>query len=358
MDKAHPLSILIAGQSEARLHMAGIRQLAQDLQISIGTVSRALNGKSDVNPETRKRVLEAAERLGYVPNQSGRSLRKGATGVVGFMVQTGPEISSQGDSFFMSVFDGVQSVLSRHQLDLVALLCSSEEDPNAYLRRTVARGFADAIILSATRRRDERFELLHRHQIPFISLGRSLTDVGQPWIDLDFEGMAEIAVERLVKAGHKQIGVIWPHGDLHLGYLFVDRCREVLARHGLSLHDDHVFRAKPSEAGGYAVAQEIVSRITRPSAVVLVNETLVTGLYKGLEEHGIKPGSDIAIIGRYSPQAQYLSPTLTCFDLSLRELGISLAETLLSTLPGISTGAGDTVRRRVWPMSLIEGSSG
>ncbi len=358
MDIAVVLSILVLLTDRIRFSMTGIRQLAEHLQISIGTVSRALNGKADVNPETRKRVLEAAEELGYVPNQSGRSLRKGTTGVVGFMMQTGPEITSQGDTFFMSVFDGVQSVLSRHNLDLVALLCSSEEDPNAHLQRTVARGFADAIILSATRRHDERFELLHRHRIPFISLGRSLTDVGHPWIDLDFEGMAETAIERLVASGHKQIGVIWPQGDLNLGYLFVDRCRAVLKRHGLALDDSHIFRAKPSEAGGYAVAGEIVSGTTRPTAVVLVNETLVTGLYKGLEERGIKPGRDIAIIGRYSPQAQYLSPALTCFTLSLRDLGVSLAETLLSRLPDYQTLYGDAVQRRIWPMSLVEGSSG
>nr|CAD6436335.1 LacI family transcriptional regulator [Rhizobium sp. Q54] len=338
--------------------MTGIRQLAEHLQISIGTVSRALNGKADVNPETRRRVLEAAAALGYVPNQSGRSLRKGTTGVIGFMMQTGPEITGQGDTFFMSVFDGVQSVLARHSLDLVALLCSSEEDPDAYLQRTVARGFADAIILSATRRRDERFALLHRHKIPFISLGRSLTDVGQPWIDLDFEGMAQTAMERLISGGHKKIGVIWPMGDLNLGYLFVDRCRAVLEQHGLSLDESHIFRARPSEAGGYTVAEEIASRPKRPTAVVLVNETLVTGLYKGLEEKGVKPGRDIAIIGRYSPQSQFLSPALTCFNLSLRDLGIALAETLLSTMPGYNDHYAEAAHRQVWPMTLVEGSSG
>lgn len=338
--------------------MTGIRQLADYLDISIGTVSRALNGKADVNAETRRRVLEAAEKLGYVPNQSGRSLRKGSTGVVGFMMQTGPEITSQGDAFFMSVFDGVQTVLSRHKLDLVALLCSSNEDPYAYLQRTVARGFADAIILSATRRNDARFELLHRHDIPFISLGRSLTDVGQPWIDLDFEGMAEVAIKRLVKAGHRDIGIIWPHGDLNLGYLFAERCREVLAEHGLALREDHIFRAKPSEAGGYAVAHEIASRSPRPSAIVLVNEILVTGLYKGLEDAGVKPGKDIAIIGRYSPQTQFLSPALTCFTLSLRDLGISLAEHLLSIMPAYQSHYLGQTPRVIWPMTLIEGTSG
>ena len=337
--------------------MKGIRQLAEHLDISIGTVSRALNGKTDVNPRTRQRVLEAAEKLGYVANQSGRSLRKGSTGVIGFMMQTGPEITGQGDTFFMSVFDGVQTVLARHNLDLVALLCSSSEDPDAYLQRTVARGFADAIILSATRRNDARFELLDRQNIPFISLGRSLTDVGQPWIDLDFEGMAETAMERLINAGHTDIGVVWPHGDLNLGYIFIERCRDVLARHNLTLRDEYIFRARPNEAGGYAVAQEIAARPNRPTAITLVNETLVTGLYKGLEEAGIKPGKDIAIIGRHSPHTQFLSPALTGFSLSLHDLGVSLAEGLLSVMPAYKDIYPATYRR-VWPMALIEGESG
>lgn len=338
--------------------MKGIRKLAEHLDISIGTVSRALNGKADVNEETRRRVMEAAARLGYVANQSGRSLRKGSTGVIGFMMQTGPEITGQGDTFFMSVFDGVQTVFARHKLDLVALLCSSDEDPDAYLQRVVARGFADAIILSATRLHDARFELLARHDIPFITLGRSQTDVGQPWIDLDFEGMAEIAIERLVGNGHKHIGLIWPYGDLNLSHLFVQRAREVLGRHGLSLSDQHIFRATPSETGGYGVARDIMACKTRPTAVVLVNETLVTGLYRGLEESGLTPGKDIAIVGRQSLQAQFLQPSLTCFALSLRDLGIGLAETLLSVMPEYQSHYPDATRRKIWPMELIEGKSG
>ena len=80
--------------------MVGIKRLAQHLDISIGTVSRALNGRPDVNEETRKRVLEAARELGYVPNQSGRSLRRGVTGVIGFMMQTGHEITGAGRHVF------------------------------------------------------------------------------------------------------------------------------------------------------------------------------------------------------------------------------------------------------------------
>ena len=337
--------------------MTGIRELAEHLDISIGTVSRALNGKPDVNEETRRRVLEAAEKLGYVANQAGRSLRKGATGIIGFMMQTGHDITGQGDTFFMRVFDGMQTVLARHKLDLVALLCSSEEDPDAYLKRIVARGFADGIILSATRYQDPRFELLHKTKIPFITLGRSQTDVGQPWYDLDFEGMAEDAIERLVARGHKRIAISRPHGDINLGHVFENHCRVVLARHGLELDPANVYRSDPNETGGYHVAQQVMKSRDRPSAIILLNEATVVGFYRGLQEVGLKPGKDIAVIGQYSPQAQFLNPVLTCFRPDLRGLGIALAESLLATMPDFTHHYPDAVRRRLWPMILIEGES-
>ncbi|PYE30386.1 LacI family transcriptional regulator [Rhizobium sp. PP-F2F-G38] len=336
----------------------GIRELAHYLDISIGTVSRALNGKKDVNGETRRRVLEAAERLGYVANQSGRALRKGSTGVIGFMMQTGHEITGQGDTFFMSVFDGVQTVFARHGLDLVALLCSSEEDPDAYLERVVARGFADGIMLSATRRIDKRFALLERRKIPFISLGRSLTDVGQPFIDLDFEGMAETVMTRLALRGHRRIAILRPHDDLNFANVFLQRCREVLAEHGLVLEDDLIFKASPNEAEGYRVGRELAALPDRPSAIVVLNDGSVAGVFQGLDAAGLTPGKDISVIGLHSPQARYLSPRLTCFDLSLRDLGIALAETLLASMPSYAALYPNAAHRKLWPMIFIDGDSG
>lgn len=90
--------------------MKGIRQLAEHLDISIGTVSRALNGKPDVNDETRRRVLAAAEELGYVANQSGRSLRQGMTNVIGLMLEVSRETVENSDDFFLGVTDGLQRV--------------------------------------------------------------------------------------------------------------------------------------------------------------------------------------------------------------------------------------------------------
>ena len=98
--------------------MTGIRQLANHLQLSIGTVSRALNGKADVNAQTRERVLKAAVELGYVPNQSGRSLRKGTTSTVGLILTQGNSLGENNDNFFFGVIHGLQAALKKHKLDL------------------------------------------------------------------------------------------------------------------------------------------------------------------------------------------------------------------------------------------------
>ena len=339
--------------------MTGIKRLAQRLNVSIGTVSRALNGKPDVSDKTRRRVMEEAAAMGYVPNQAGRALRKGSTGVVGFMMQTGSEITGEGDVFFMSVFDGVQTVFARHQLDLVALLCSSEEDPDAYLQRVVARGFADALIISATKREDHRIDFLASRKIPFIALGRSETDAGHPWLDLDFEGMAEAGVSRLIAKGHRRIGVFAPIDDVNLGFVFVDAYRKVLERHGIPFDPDMVFRAYPNTRGGHQIAHAIAAmpEDKRPTGFVLTNEVMNVGLYNGLYQVGLVPGRNFAVISRDSPQAAFLVPRLTCFRLSLRDLGIALAEALLATMPEYAATYPQGVVRRIVPLELVEGDS-
>jgi len=98
----------------------GIRELADHLELSIATASRALNDKGEVSADTRQRVIEAAARLGYSPHQAGRSLRQGRSSTVGLMLPAkGPEESyTLPLSFPLS--EGIQSVLARHAIDLVA----------------------------------------------------------------------------------------------------------------------------------------------------------------------------------------------------------------------------------------------
>jgi DNA-binding LacI/PurR family transcriptional regulator len=338
--------------------MKGIRQLAQHLDISIGTVSRALNGKADVNAETRRRVLQAAEELGYVANQSGRSLRQGTANAIGLMIESSPEVVDNSDNFFLGVVDGLQNVFSRHKLDLVLLPCPIDEDPHEYLKRIVARRMVDAMIITATQRTDRRIDLLVKTKIPFVTLGRSRETENHVWIDLDFEGAATCAIDRLVAKGHRRIAVAVPASDINLGYIFLDGYKAALARHGIDFDPGLVIHAKSSEQGGYHAGEAILQLEQRPTAVLLIYELMAIGLYRRLSEAGIIPGRDVAIVGfREGPQARFLQPALTCFRMSLRDLGVQLAKTLLASMPAYAHFYADCDRSTIWPLTLVPGES-
>jgi len=335
-----------------------IHDLAKHLNISIGTVSRALNGKSDVNPRTRERVIEAASRLGYSPNQSGRSLRQGTTGLVGFMVITNRDQESKGEAFFMQVFDGMQTYFRKCGLDLVVHFCGSEEDPLAYLKRNVERRLVDGIVISQTARTDPRIEYLAKRKVPFVAFGRSESTTAHSWIDLDFEGVAERAIDHLVKLGHTKIAVASSANDVNYGHLFIRACRASLVKRGLTLPDEYVIREPLTEAGGYSLGEKLLELPRRPSAIVLVNNIMAIGLYHKFQDAGLVPGRDMAIVGfDETPTRDFLKPSLTQFRISLTELGYWLAEQMAEMLEAKQSAKRRKHFGKIWPLEMTLGDS-
>lgn len=336
-----------------------IHDLAKHLNVSIGTVSRALNSRDDVSDETRRRVLAAAKRFGYSPNQSGRSLRRGATGMVGFMLIPDRARANAGEAFFMNVFDGLQSVLAKHSLDLVIYYCGADRDPETYAKRIVERGLVDGLIVSQTNRIDKRIDYLIRRKFPFIAFGRSRSGGEHSWIDLDFEGAAEQSIDLLYREGHRRIAVATSSDEVNFGYIFVDACRASLARRGAVLADELICREPMSEAGGYQLGDRLLACKDRPTAIVLVDSSMAIGLYTKLDEAGLAPGRDIAVVGfDLSPTyAQFLKPSLTQFRLSLVDLGRWLGEHMLTRIAAKKSGETAPLARKIWPMEIVLGGS-
>jgi DNA-binding LacI/PurR family transcriptional regulator len=337
--------------------MKDIRELAQHLDISIGTVSRALNNRPDVNKNTRKRVLEAALQFGYVPNQSGRSLRRGNTNAIGLMLELGTEASMGGDNFFMGVSEGIQEVIGRHNLDLILMPCGLKEDAVDYLQRMTARRFVDGLIISATRYDDPRIDFLIKSKIPFVTLGRSGDSKGFSWIDLDFAGVAYDAVMRLAAKGHRRIALA-NNTTANLGRVFAEGYHAGLAAAGLDADPALLLEVGSSEEGGAVAGRHMLAMDARPTAVILVHELMAVGLYHILEEAGVRPGEDMAIVGfRESPHSRFLRPNLSAYRLSLHELGVALGEALINEMPQFSPDQAPGCSSVIWPMEYLEGMS-
>jgi DNA-binding LacI/PurR family transcriptional regulator len=334
--------------------VSSIRDLARHLNISIGTVSRALNGRADVNAETRARVFAAAAELNYAPNQSGRSLRRGATHAVAFMLQPHPSDQQYGEPFFIPFITGLQAGLEERGLDLMVVMGAPGGYQQERLRRVVESRLADAVVLAQTRRKDERIDYLTDVGFPFATLGRSQSGgESYPSLDLDFEKAGREAVERLVAFGHRRIAAIRPL-DLNFGYLFLAGYRKGLRRRGIAPDPGLVFAGDINEAGGYAVTPEVMAGRDPPTAIIYNNDAMALGGCKALVEMGLRPGRDVAVIVIVdTPLCRYFSPALTSFRPTLEPLGRRLAEMLLAAMPAYAGSEGHRVIREVWPMELV-----
>lgn len=332
--------------------MTGIKALARHLDLSIGTVSRALNAKPDVSEATRARVLQAAHELGYRPNHSGRSLRNGRTSTIGLVLETGNASSLSGDNFFVYLVDEMKATLDALGYDLILLPCHSADDPTTFLERLIRRGLVDAVVITATRPQDARIALLVESGTPFLALGRSETPGDYAWIDLDFEGVARVGVAELVRLGHRRIAVAAPRRNVNLANVYLDAYRAAVTEAGLEVDESLIFRVSTSENGGLEVGDRILGMRDRPTAVLLNHELMAIGLYSCLQRDGLTPGRDLSIIGfRQNPQTGFLQPSLACFALDVRAVGRAVGEIAVKLT---ETGMGV---RRIWQMDYVPGES-
>ena len=311
----------------------GIRQLAGELQLSIGTVSRALNDRPDVNPETRARVKAAAARAGYVPDQSGRSLRSGRTGIIAAVIPTRGSAPSTNSGLFM-VLEGARRMLRRQSLDLIVLFRGPDEDPLENLQRIVQRRIADAVIISGTVERDPRIAYLKATGVDYVAFGRSAGLDDFPFVDFDFESMAAEAFRIFVRDGHRRIAVATgeqPHNYETTAFRVLRAEAEATglrpqAVRMLPLHDGRLAEADRSL---------FASRERAPTAILATHECLANAVYSELSDLGLRIGHDVSVICTFPVlDARGLVPALSHFDADLDAVGVALAEELIPRVTG------------------------
>src|SRR5262249_40177374 len=135
-----------------------IQEFAASLKLSVSTVSKALNGREDVSPETRKRVLEAAELHGFSPDPAARRLGRQSGDTVAFVVS--PPQTSFAHPFFLDMLMGVNDAMDNSGLQVIVASARSIESELDVFKRLIERQRVDALLFGRTRRQDERIEYL------------------------------------------------------------------------------------------------------------------------------------------------------------------------------------------------------
>jgi LacI family transcriptional regulator len=305
----------------------GIADVAAAAGVSISTVSVALNDVAGarVSPQTRQRIRDAAERLGYEPNGLARGLRRQRSGVVGFL---GDEVATT--PYAVDMISGAQTAL--REAGLLMLLMSTEGDPTveareiAMLRRQRVDG-----ILYAT--------MYHREIVlPDALRGTSTvvldaeTDAAVSWVVPDEVSGARDAIGELLRHGHRRIGFVTNAEPIPATRLRLRGYEGALAGAGLPYDPRLVRAAPPTTEGGYHAAAALLRRADRPTALFCFRDIMALGAYRAAADAGLRIPDDLSIVGYDNMRhiADGLHPGLTTVELPHREMGAWAARTLLS----------------------------
>ena len=187
-----------------------IQQLAEDLGLSISTVSRALNGYTDVSESTRERVTARAAALNYTPHPGARSLKSGKSYAVGVILPANEVTGGFMDPMYSSLLGGVSRGLKAGGYNLVVSTNSGlpvKAELALYDQFLRAKWF-DGYIIVRTRIDDPRVTALLKHQMPFVTYGRTETEGNEFWVDTDNEQAFFLATQRQIAFGHRNIALL------------------------------------------------------------------------------------------------------------------------------------------------------
>ncbi len=311
-----------------------LKDLAANLGLSITTVSRALAGYSDVAAATRRRVREAAEEMGYVPDATARRLRTGRTDTIGFVIPTsGPRFS---DPYFSELLAGIGNEAARHNFDLLVSTCAPDtpEEEAAY-RHKVEGHLVDGLLVVRTRVKDRRIEYLSRIGFPFVVFGRSDLDVDFAYVDEDgFRGL-ELVTQHLIDLGHTRLACIAPPPNLMFSVYRCRGLRATMERNNLRIEDDYYIASDLTQRGGFWAMNRLLDLPVPPTAVIACNDLMALGAISAAQKRGLVVGRDIAITGFDDiPLAEHSHPSLTTVRQPIYEIGRQICNMLIRLVRG------------------------
>ena len=307
-----------------------LKDVAESLGINVSTVSRALSPdkRNLVNPATRRRVIEAAEVLGYRGNQQASALRRGRTGIIGVIV------ADLGNPFIGPVLRGITSGLGGKGLLPIMTETRDSSDELARICNKLLANRVDAIICTAGRSADRATLKRLAKEVPTVLAVRQFPNSGITTVSHDDAGGGRLAAEHLLSLGHTKLALLMGPQDIGS---FEGRTRgfsEAVAAAGAEciLVDEAI--PLPTLDGGRELMEWLLEQTAseQPTGIFAQNDSIAVGAMHLAREHGLRCPDDISIVGYNDvPLTAHLTPALTTIRLPAYEIG-RLAAELVATL--------------------------
>ena len=268
-----------------------IKHIARITKVSYATVSRALNNKKGVKPETRRRVLSVAEKLNYQPNAIARGLVKKETYSVGLVI---PDITNP---FFPEVARGIED--QANEAGYSVFLCNTnweESRENRYLKLLTEKR-VDGIIIAPTSNRMDFLDGVLPGRIPVVFVSSSVKNSEHSSVVIDNILGGFLATSHLIESGYRDIGFIGaPKDSLTLDER-LEGYKMAFRKHNLIINDAFIQFGDFKKETGYNIIKRMVSKGKCPRAVFAENDLLALGVIQGAKELDLLVPEDLAVVG-------------------------------------------------------------
>lgn len=297
-----------------------LKDIAAELNLSHPTVSRALADHKGISAETKARIREAAQRLGYVANSSARMLRRGQSSVVGLLL---PDITNE---FYAAVAQRLADDCSAQGRQLVLSVSAGDPERELAQVRALLEARPSSVIAALT-------DHPHPETIAFlrgaycVQIMFAHPEIDGPLVTIEDSSGARIAVEHLLKLGHKRIGFVGPSAETLLGEARLRGLREAMRAAGARVDERYVRLGAPTSEFGYVATQSLLDTREPPTALYLSTAPLSLGGALALSARQIDVPKDLSVVVAGGADWHNLWPGgLTSVSLPMTELADTASE--------------------------------
>jgi LacI family transcriptional regulator len=317
--------------------MTTIKDIARIAKVSVGTVSNYLNAPELLAEETKDRIRQAIDELGYYPKAAARSLKSKQTRRIGIVPVIDPSDNKSiepSDIAFLEFLGAVNTVAAENNYSVLLSTALQGSDEMAIYRQMVGGGQVDGFILMGIRRDDPRLLFLDAQNFPYVAFGRS--NVGQG-IQVDVDGATgiELAFDHLVKLGHQKIAFITPPKGLMCTQDRLEGFQRATDKYGLDIPEEYIVTGDFQETSGQISMHLLLDLPNPPTAVIAANDVCAFGAMNAMAKRGLRAGKDISIVGFDDTRlAAHWTPPLTTVSQPFREIGFKTSQMLIDLFNG------------------------
>ena len=297
-----------------------LADIAREAGTSASTASRALSGRGYVSPLARERLLQAAERLGYVPDASARTLKQKTSRVVGVVV------SDLGNQFYARLAAGAEQALREAGYQMMLLGDNSQSEEELAAARAFLAMRSPGVIMTPVG--SQASALLVRQGVAVVEVDRRLAEVPCDAVVIDNERGAREATEHLLALGHRRVGLLVVKTDWTSDVGRLRGYHEAHRAAGLEVEPELVAQVEPTATDVDAQVAALLDR--EPTAIFAANNVLAEAAWRLVRDRGLRLPADVSLVAFDDlPWMEMVEPGITAVAQPTVELGRRAAALLL-----------------------------